>query len=269
MAGLWSSANSKSTGASEEPTLSGIDLTVHELDLFGRRFSDLHIDATHGSDSWQIALSGHDLAGTARWQMATPERPNGRIAAHLQRLTVPSAVADVAPSNPDASSASNPWPEIDIVSDSFLLHDRDLGKLELVAQPLGADWQIERVDLGSDDGKLTAQGWWRAAGRAQQTTLDAEPRHRQRRPLPGALRIARCGDRRAVEDSRPGVLGRRPAGVRLPDAVRVVQHRSPGKGQFTKVDPGAGKLLGVLSLQSLARRLTLDFSDLFGRGLRV
>jgi uncharacterized protein YhdP len=38
------------------------------------------------------------------------------------------------------------------------------------------------------------------------------------------------------------------------------------RGQFLKVDPGAAKLLGVLSLQSLPRRLTLDFRDLFQEG---
>src|SRR5690606_30355370 len=38
-------------------------------------------------------------------------------------------------------------------------------------------------------------------------------------------------------------------------------------GQFIKVEPGAAKLLGVLSLQSLPRRLTLDFRDIFSEGL--
>jgi len=39
------------------------------------------------------------------------------------------------------------------------------------------------------------------------------------------------------------------------------------KGQFIKLDPGIGKLLGVLSLQSLPRRLSLDFRDIFSEGL--
>jgi uncharacterized protein YhdP len=38
------------------------------------------------------------------------------------------------------------------------------------------------------------------------------------------------------------------------------------EGQFLKVDPGIAKLLGVLSLQSLPRRLTLDFRDVFEKG---
>jgi len=39
------------------------------------------------------------------------------------------------------------------------------------------------------------------------------------------------------------------------------------KGQFLKLDPGAaGKLLGLISLQNLPRRITLDFKDVFSEG---
>jgi uncharacterized protein YhdP len=38
------------------------------------------------------------------------------------------------------------------------------------------------------------------------------------------------------------------------------------KGQFLKVDPGAGKLLSVLNLQSLPKRIALDFDDVFSKG---
>jgi uncharacterized protein YhdP len=37
-------------------------------------------------------------------------------------------------------------------------------------------------------------------------------------------------------------------------------------GQFLQADPGIAKLLGVLSLQSLPRRLALDFRDVFSEG---
>ena len=37
-------------------------------------------------------------------------------------------------------------------------------------------------------------------------------------------------------------------------------------GQFNKLEPGVGRLLGVLSLQALPRRITLDFRDVFSEG---
>jgi len=39
------------------------------------------------------------------------------------------------------------------------------------------------------------------------------------------------------------------------------------KGQFLDIDPSAGRLFGLLSIQTLPRRLLLDFSDIFGKGL--
>jgi len=40
-----------------------------------------------------------------------------------------------------------------------------------------------------------------------------------------------------------------------------------GKGRFLEVDPGLGRVFGLLSLRALQRRLSLDFSDLFAQGL--
>lgn len=38
-------------------------------------------------------------------------------------------------------------------------------------------------------------------------------------------------------------------------------------GELVKVEPGGGKLLGLLNFNAFARRLTLDFSDIFSTGL--
>jgi uncharacterized protein YhdP len=49
---------------------------------------------------------------------------------------------------------------------------------------------------------------------------------------------------------------------RLSGSFRIEARR----GQFAKIEPGAGKLLGLLSLQSLPRRATFDFRDVFSEG---
>jgi uncharacterized protein (TIGR02099 family) len=259
------------TGLGEDLPLNGVDLGVGTLDVFGRRFNDLHVAANRGLNGWQMDLRGRELAGTARWQSAEPGHPNGVISARLQRLATPSSSptqetpGEEVSSRTEAASTANPWPEIDIVSDSFQMRERDLGKLELTAQPRGADWHIQRLQLHSDDGTLAAEGWWRAAGRVQQTRLDATldirdaGKYLARFGLPDALRgaptkvkgeLAWAGSPQAFD--YPTLSG----GFRI-DA---------GSGQFIKLDPGPAKLLGILSLQSLRRRLSFDYQDLFGEG---
>jgi uncharacterized protein YhdP len=39
-----------------------------------------------------------------------------------------------------------------------------------------------------------------------------------------------------------------------------------GEGRFLEVDPGAGRVFGLLSIGTLQRRLSLDFSDLLDKG---
>ena len=256
--------------APDELPLSGVDLSAAVIDVFGRRLHDLHIGASRAANDWQLDLRGRELTGTARWQAPASGHSNGRISARLQRFTLPAVAEAAERPTRDAAPASteialaNRWPEIDLVAETFRLKDHDLGKLELTAQPRGSDWRIEHLKLASDAGKLEAEGWWRG-GRVQQTMLDAAldvndaGAYLAQFGMPGAIRgaptringqLAWAGE--PQEFDYPTMTG----------SFRV----EAGQGQFTKLDPGLGKLLGVLSLQSLRRRLAFDFQDLFGEG---
>ncbi|HEV2430710.1 MAG TPA: AsmA-like C-terminal region-containing protein, partial [Burkholderiales bacterium] len=39
-------------------------------------------------------------------------------------------------------------------------------------------------------------------------------------------------------------------------------------GQFLEIEPGLGKLIGLISLQALPRRISLDFRDVFSKGFQ-
>lgn len=248
--------------------LSGVDLSVGALDVFGRQLNDLRISAVRGGDDWQMDLRGRELTGTARWQGAAPGHLNGRIIARLQRLTAPSSSPPsmtATPAKEGAAPAANPWPSVDIVADSFRLKDRDLGKLELLAQPSESDWRIETLKLTSDDGSLTASGWWRSAGRAPSTELETDLDVRD-----AGRYLARFGMPDAVRGGRTHIRGQlqwsgSPQDFDYPTLNGMFSVET-GSGQFLKLDPGLGKLLGVLSLQALKRRLTFDFQDIFGEG---
>jgi uncharacterized protein YhdP len=40
-----------------------------------------------------------------------------------------------------------------------------------------------------------------------------------------------------------------------------------GSGQLVEVEPGAGRMFGLMSVAALPRRLSLDFTDIFNKGL--
>jgi len=85
----------------------------------------------------------------------------------------------------------------------------------------------------------------------------------------GAL-LERLGFGQVVRGAKGRMTGRlgwdgSPLGLDLPTLGGTLG-LALERGQFLQVDPGAARLLGVLSLQALPRRLLLDFRDVFDQG---
>ena len=161
-------------------------------------------------------------------------------------------------------------PGLDIVADSFELRGMKLGRLELAATNAaimtpGREWRISKLALTNPDANLRATGRWLLNGNDGQSTLNYE------------LDINDAGhllDRVGFEKALKGGKGRMegdlnwkgsPSAFDFPTLSGNMNLRI-NSGQFLKADPGVAKLLSVMSLQSLPRRLTLDFRDLFTDG---
>jgi uncharacterized protein (TIGR02099 family) len=258
--------------ADDDLALAGVDLDIGNFEALGRRFNELKVVARQSSNEWRLDLSGRDIAGSATWSAPGSSMPNGRIVARLARLGMPLAGdlvpwsgADKVPDSKTAPAAASPWPELDISAEGFSSKGRELGQLEVIAHPRGAEWRIEKLRLSNESGRIDADGAWRTVGRQQQTKLDVALDANDaggfltRFGYPGALQGAptRINGQLAwagapSEFDYPTLNG----------AFRI----AVGPGRFTKIEPGIGKLLGVLSLQALPRRISLDFQDIFSDG---
>ncbi len=259
----------------EGVTLAGADLDAGSLEALGVTFNDLRVRMRETKDGWTLDLDGREVAGMATWSVPSGGAPNGRLVARLGRLAIPSRAGATAWRSAESregsvepmvdSGAVNPWPTIDVAADVLTSKERNLGRLELTARPSGTDWRIERLVLTNDNGRLEADGEWRALARPQSTRLDVTVDATEA----GAF-LARFGYVDALQGAPTRIQGQlswsgAPHEFDFPSlsgAFRV----TVGPGRFTKIEPGPGKLLGVLSLQALPRRATLDFRDVFSEG---
>ena len=263
----------KSAGATTgELELEGVDLDVGVLEAFGRRFNDAKVGGRRSQDDWRLDLRARELAGVANWSAPTADAPNGRLAARLARLMSPNAAeltpwkgaAAEAAVKPEAG-AGNPWPAIDIEADGYFVRGRDIGRLEFVAHPRGTDWRIDKLVLSNEGGRLAAEGQWQVAGKEQQTKLDVALDLTEAGKF-----LSRIGYADALRNGPTKVKGQlawagAPNDFDYPTLTGTFRI-DVGPGRFTKIEPGIGKLLGVLSLQALPRRITLDFTDVFSEG---
>ena len=245
--------------------LNGVDLTAGTLDAFGRRFTRLSTSARRQGNDWRLTLDGAELAGTAVWRGATAAQPNGRLVARLSRLAVPHAAETRGTSSADATAGANHWPEVDVVAEALRSKERALGKLELAASPAGDDWRIDKLALANEHGRIDAKGAWRNVASRSRTALDVTVDVKEAGEF-----LSRFGWPNAVRGAATKIDGRlewegAPSDFDYPSLSGAFKLHS-GAGQFTKIDPGVGRLLGVLSLQMLPRRISLDFRDVFSEG---
>jgi len=270
---LYAKESPRPTGTTAPPRLerglemNGIELDVGRIDVFGRALHDLTASAQRSGEDWQLVLHGREVDGNGVWHGHSAQYPSGRVMARLARF-VPPGPAELNPAHSEldnTTSAANPWPELDIVADTFVSRGHDLGKLELDATPDGADWRIQKLSLVSNVGRIDANGWWRVRSDRQETQIDTSLTTDDA----GAY-LARFGFPDAVRNAPTKITGNltwtgAPNDFDYPTLTGNFKLES-GAGQFTKIDPGIGKLLGVLSLQALPRRITLDFRDVFSEG---
>ncbi|MEZ5658804.1 MAG: AsmA-like C-terminal region-containing protein [Burkholderiaceae bacterium] len=143
-----------------------------------------------------------------------------------------------------------------------------LGRLRLLAaRPANArDWAIEELSLQSPAARLAASGRWSTPAQgASGTELNFDI------DLADAGRfLTVLGFPDTLSGGAGKVMGKigwsgSPMRLHKPTLHGTVSV-SMQRGQFLKADPGMAKLIGVLSLQSIPRRLSLDFSDVFDKG---
>jgi uncharacterized protein (TIGR02099 family) len=237
--------------------LSQVAIRTPKLHLLGRDFSQADLTLRPREGGWQIGLNMREVAGDLLWRGAG----EGSLEGRLRRLVLRPAAETAGVSNP----LINSLPSMNLAVDDFYLGEKHLGQLDLKARNEKGAWQLDVLNLKNPDGSLRSRGVWRNTGR-QQMRLDFDLAASDVGKL-----LERLGYGDGVRRGTGGLSGMvewdgPPTAIHYPSMSGKLQVNAE-KGQFNKLEPGVGKLLGLISLQSLSRRLTLDFRDIFSDGL--
>jgi uncharacterized protein YhdP len=153
---------------------------------------------------------------------------------------------------------------MDLVAERFALRGKDLGRVEIAGQRAGEMWRIDRLALSNAEASLAATGVWQS-GMPTRTHLDFELNAAdsglflERIGYPGLVKGAKAQLKGSVAwDGDPSLIDY----ASLSGAMEL----NAQGGQFLEIEPGLGKLVSLMSLQSLPRRIALDFRDVFSKG---
>jgi uncharacterized protein YhdP len=236
-----------------------LELKFGVLDAFGRRLTQVALRASAEAAGWSANVTAEELAGDVSYRA----RPQPRVVARLARFTVPADTPAGTPAQP--ATRPSELPALDLVAEEFTFRGKRLGRVELVASRAGDDWRIERASMVNPDASVTGSGIWHAAPSRTALQFDL-----QAGDAGGFL--ARVGQPGTVKGGRARLQGSLawqgdPATLDFPTLSGELQMNAEN-GQFLEIEPGLGKLIGLISLQALPKRVTLDFRDVFSKGFQ-
>lgn len=258
-----------------------LSLDTGQLTLGERALHELSLSLNRSGPQWQGRIRAKELAGQLAYTPATPQQ-GAHLMARLDRLSLHTGDdTDVAPQPATPGDGGQPGslPSLDVEVAALALNGHALGQLELQAinRPSAThlrEWMLTRLRLKVPEAQLQATGQWlptatgtgpSPGGIARRTELNFKLDVQDSGLL--LARFGMPGVFKGGQGQLEGTLG----WLGSPDNMDVASMGGDlrldiAAGQFLKADPGLAKLLGVLSLQSLPRRLALDFRDVFTQG---
>ncbi|WP_293765497.1 YhdP family protein [uncultured Aquitalea sp.] len=221
-------------------------------------------------DGWTLDVRSQELTGQIEYLPAG----NGLLRANLSRavlnLAQKGASANGSAASEEALTPSQfdsmDLPALDIRVGELVYKGKVVGRVDMKARRDGGDWVLDPLKLTAKEGALDAS---LRVKDADTRGKSVQSRFRIDSGDVGAL-LAKLG----LDDTFRKGEGWLSGNLSWPGGLSDAETRSLSgdmsidvkNGRFAKVDPGAARLLGVLSLQSLSRRVKLDFTDVFSDG---
>ncbi|MGE5153312.1 MAG: YhdP family protein, partial [Bdellovibrio bacteriovorus] len=261
-AGLAPGAES---GASLLPRPLGVDLGIARLDLGAAALTDAQIRAQPGDPGWRVELESQELAGDLGLPAPGSEAP---VAINLAWLDLAALLPPGDGDRPASAPAAglSRLPPTDLRVEDLRWAGASLGRLAVDLRPEPGGLRVPRIELQGpgdtqvrgDASSVDGPEGGRARLALELESADTAPLMRalgygsvlSEAPLESKLRLEWPGGLTSFALARSsGTLG-----------LKI------GAGRLLEVEPGVGRVLGILNLGALSRRLALDFTDLYQQG---
>lgn len=258
--GAWSSlasnAGSLGTGA-ELPLAFAAEVAV--LETFGQQFPNVKLSGQRAPGTWDVGVDSERVAGTLSMPRVSG---GGALQLGLKRLWL--KPVEAGGDQPLVDPRALPTLELDC--ESFRYGEIDFGKTSLRTTRVADGQHLESLAFTNDAFQLKATGDWSLREGAHRSAFNIGLDAGALGPLLAAFgyEVAAIEKGRTRFDIAAAWDG-------MPSAFTLA--KLTGKlslkvkeGRFLDIDPGSGRIFGLLSVQTLPRRLSLDFSDLFEKG---
>ncbi len=239
-----------------------IDIQARKIALLGQKLASAHLQMTPFENNWKIEINSADMIG----QIWLPEDLSKEmIRAEFKRLYL-------TPSSNSLSLDVKTIPAFSFIGDDVHYRDKSLGRVILNIIPNSSGIKIQKLSINSNFFNLNAEGSWSLFNDKYQTDFQGTLKTQNVSKLLEAWGlgltnlIAEKGNAEFnlswLDAPYNPILSSMSGHIFL----SVGKGRVINLGNSTNAKIGFGRMLNILNLQTLPRRLSLDFTDLFEKG---
>ncbi|MGA7981348.1 MAG: YhdP family protein [Chromatiaceae bacterium] len=253
--------------SSRGAALRGADVRIARVQLADLACHALQLKLRRGSGRWEARIDGADVAGSV-W---VPDRPrNAPVRVRLERLDLKSSLSENSGAGESLKGdATGVDPRkagtLDLRVDRLLWGSNVLGTTAVRVEPRTDGLAFAELSLKGPLMTIAGSGSWTRDGTRDRTAVSLNATGKD---LGGFLRDLDLDSVLYKAPTKASLSLEWPGGPFQLDLTSLHGRLEAevGAGSLLDVEPGLGRVFGVLNLGALRRRLALDFSDIFERG---
>jgi uncharacterized protein YhdP len=245
-----------STDDASPSLLSSADIAIRELEAYGQQLHNVRFKLAAWDEGLQADIDSKELKGRI---LVPDDLRVSPLQADLKYCYLTEVNSGSGVLDPRS------FPALDFRIADFRYKNSKFGSVRLETAKVADGLRIEQLVLKPRSTTITTRGGWYVRGENQHSTVQV---HVESSNIGHTLRaLDYVGGIDKGEGSADLELNW-PGSFADVDASRVQGKLSISlkDGYLLDVDPGAGRMFGMLSIQTLPRRLMLDFSDVFKKG---
>jgi uncharacterized protein (TIGR02099 family) len=240
-------------------TLQTASMDAGQILVFDRQFDDVGLWMKYEDGVVTGTFDSRDINGIVRYYKN--EEGSHSMSGEFERLFMPDPVAQGMTVETDPADL----PEMHFYCEQFSYLGLELGETRIEGYPVANGFHIESIEAQSSGFNFYARGDWIRDGQNERSDFNVRISSESLGSVLEAMDISsamRGGQTLVHFDAwweGP------PAAFALKDLNGEMDF-SIVQGNILTADPGAGRMLGLLSLTELPRRLAMDFRDVFDEG---
>lgn len=248
-----------------------VKLVTGELEWNKQIFPDIEATVQRfNRRDWQLRIGGNPLlSGSATYESKT-DTHDDVLTVNFNHLHLPLPPKDQPTSAENEPTPFGSLPDMSISINDLVIGEMAVGKVFAHAQnrteSVRKYWDIHRLDIVNQGGSLSGKGVWSYdPGQEGNTSINLQLDIDDMGKVLSSLNV---DDAMRGAPTHAGIQLRwqgTPFTPQLNTLNGSIKSES-GSGSFLQIEPGAGRLLSLLSMQHLLHRLTLDFRDVLSQG---